>query len=244
MASGLSFAYRCVERVFLWPTSVPMVYRGTFLLASQEQNVSRQRVENDFVSSVGDAVIQAQDRYGLGEGIAQSALGYRFALVGKDKLGRLLRGDAFQHGYWLIVVHVGDALAHLAVNVDEAVRKVQIFAAGAGGFPQTHTRVCGEQGNPVYAAGQVLEQIEQPVGVSSGVRKRCRSFSAGRSLSLGTGPEWRNCQSTIRFITFTTSIRIRLIVAGARDCPKGIVLPSLALWIALVIMRSALKDSS
>ena len=41
MASGLSFAYRCVERVFLWPTSVPMVYRGTFLLASQEQNVWR-----------------------------------------------------------------------------------------------------------------------------------------------------------------------------------------------------------
>ncbi len=41
LASGLSFAYSCVERVFLWPTSVPMVYKGTFLLANHEQNVCR-----------------------------------------------------------------------------------------------------------------------------------------------------------------------------------------------------------
>ena len=62
---------------------------------------------------------------------------------------------------------VGDALAHLAVNVDEAVRKVQILSAELEDFPQTHTRVCGEQGNPVYAAGQVFEQIEQACRIPS-----------------------------------------------------------------------------
>ena len=165
---GFPFGVGAEFRVPLRRTGVFMahkraygVQRDVFACQPRAERVA-QRVENDFVSSVGDAVIQAKDRYGLGEGIAQSALGYRFALVGKDKLGRLLRGDAFQHGFDR-VVHVGDALAHLAVNVDEAVRKVQILSAELEDFPQTHTRVCGEQGNPVYAAGQVLEQIEQPV---------------------------------------------------------------------------------
>ena len=147
---GFPFGVGAEFRVPLRRTGVFMahkraygVQRDVFACQPRAERVA-QRVENDFVSSVGDAVIQAKDRYGLGEGIAQSALGYRFALVGKDELGRLLRGDAFQHGFDR-VVHVGDALAHLAVNVDEAVRKVQILSAELEDFPQTHTRVCGEQ---------------------------------------------------------------------------------------------------
>lgn len=106
------------------------------------------------------------------------------------------------------------------------------------GVLMAHKRTDGVQGN-VFACQPRAERMPQRVKNDFVPSVGDTVVEAERGYGIGEGV----AQAALRYL-ISLSIRIWLIVPGAREYPKGSVLSSFALWTASVIRGSALKDSS